>query len=164
MQDLAEHLGITKPTLYQHAGSKGDILVGIIDAFTEEAGRRLDDALQAGPDRLDWLPRLIENWLSLAGEMRPHLRIWDGEQKELGQADREQLRRWSQGIEARVREAVSVSQASGLMRDDLPASAIALALLSLMNWTARSLPARGDLSSSEIVASYTSIVLTGVGR
>jgi AcrR family transcriptional regulator len=161
MQDVAERLQISKPTLYQHAQSKGDILVAIIDAFTAEATRRLDEALGDAED-VRWVHRLIGTWIDLSIDMRPHLQVWDGEQRELADDDRARFRRWSRDVEQRVRAAVHASQQAGQMRSDIPAGIVTFALLSLTNWTARWLQPGGEFDPGLVADMYGSIVLAGV--
>ena len=61
MQDLAEQLNISKATLYAHANSKTDVLVGILEQWTRLVGQDLDEAVQH-PSPADRVRILLRLW------------------------------------------------------------------------------------------------------
>ncbi|WP_216208539.1 TetR family transcriptional regulator [Amycolatopsis aidingensis] len=50
LQEIADHLGITKPALYYHFGSKSDLLRDLLEPMTDELDQALQEAIEAGGD------------------------------------------------------------------------------------------------------------------
>ncbi|TQJ02188.1 TetR family transcriptional regulator [Amycolatopsis cihanbeyliensis] len=48
LQEIADRLGITKPALYYHFGSKSDLLRDLLEPMTDELDHVLTEALEAG--------------------------------------------------------------------------------------------------------------------
>lgn len=161
MDDLAEALDISKPTLYVHARSKGDILVRITDQFVEEADRRLTVALNQSEDP-EWIGVLLRSWVEIAVSMRMHLYAYLNLRQELPPEAAERYRAWSKRTDARLKKAIARNQAQGRLRADVDPAVITYALLALSNWTARWFDEQGRLSLEEVVDGYMTTLVEGL--
>ena len=133
LADLAQALGVQKPSLYHHIASKEDLLWDVaqegaaafhaaLDAVpaAERPGDRIREALRAHLSvvggQLDVATVFVEEWRFLTGERR-----------ELFLAER---RRYEERIRELFREGVEGSE----LRTDLDVATAALLFLSAANW------------------------------
>ncbi len=133
LADLAEQLGVQKPSLYHHIASKEDLLWAVAwegaEAFhagldsvspTAAAGERIRLALRAHlavvGDQVDIATVFVREW-----------RYLEGERRERFVAER---RRYEERIRDLFRDGVEGSE----LRTDLDVSTAALLFLSAANW------------------------------
>lgn len=161
MQDLANELNITKPTLYAHARSKLEILGRILDRVLTEAQALVDTAAELG-DPLEALTLIIAGQTRLSVTYRAYYGVFQGDQRELPAPLRLKYRRWSRQYVEGVRAVIRQGQALGTFRSDLDSLVTAFAVIGTTNWAARWLRPRGRLSVDEVAAQFTSLVLEGL--
>lgn len=163
MQDLAEELGIAKATLYAHARSKSDVLVGIIDQWTRHIDEDLDTALQhAKPtERVRVLLRL---WTERSVVMKAHRSVFAlcASEHELPANLSARYRDWEAAIQHRLRELVTLAQSLGVVRAEINPTVAALNLIHAPTWAADHLVETGLMDLDAAVEQVLDVVLHGL--
>src|SRR3954452_8530647 len=132
LADLAEELGVQKPSLYHHIASKEDLLWDVAREGANAFHAALD-AVPEGPaaDRIRLALRahlaVVAAQLDVATVFVREWRFLEGERRERFVAER---RRYEERIRDLFREGVEGSE----LRTDLDAAAAALLFLSAGNW------------------------------
>lgn len=163
MQDLAEALGIAKPTLYTHARSKLEILGRILDRVLAEAQHVVDEAAgQADP--LEALRMVIAGQTRLSVRYRAYYSVFQGDQRELPAPLRRKYRTWSRQYVEDVRTLIRLGQEAGRFRTDVDALVTAYAVIGTTNWSARWLRPRGRLPVGTVADQFTTLLLEGLVR
>lgn len=83
IDDIAKHLGIAKPTVYQYVNGKGSLLEEIVGQVLARIAEEHRLALESSNDPEEQLRRLVRGYVRTVAEMRTHYRIFLGEEKEL---------------------------------------------------------------------------------
>lgn len=131
LQQIADAVGMTKPGLLHHFGSRDGLLVAILDRH-DELGYTLirGDEDDDGPDAIDGFIRLVAHNATVPGLVAVFaatVGVGAGEQE--GSQTREFTQRHYPGIIRVLTEAARARQGAGLMRDDIPAESIGRALV-----------------------------------
>jgi AcrR family transcriptional regulator len=83
IENIAGHLGIAKPTVYQYVNGKGSLLEQIVGEVLERLAEEHRQAMESSDDPEQQLRRLVRGYVRTVAEMRTHYRIFLGEEKEL---------------------------------------------------------------------------------
>lgn len=161
MQDLAEALGIAKPTLYTHARSKLEILGRILDRVLAEA-QQVINAAAGESDPLEALRLIIRGQTRLSVTYRAYYSVFQGDQRELPSPLRRKYRTWSRQYVEGVRRVIQRGQDAGAFRDDVDSLVSAYAVIGTTNWAARWLRPRGRLPVDVVASQFTSLILEGL--
>jgi AcrR family transcriptional regulator len=133
LADLAESLGVQKPSLYHHIASKEDLLWAVASEGADAFHAALDAVPAAVPaaDRIRLALRahlsVVAGQLDVATVFVREWRYLGGERREAFVAER---RRYEQRIRDLFREGVDGSE----LRTDLDVQTAALLFLSAANW------------------------------
>ncbi len=133
LADLAESLGVQKPSLYHHIASKEDLLWAVASEGADAFHAALDAVPAAAPaaDRIRLALRahlsVVAGQLDVATVFVREWRYLGGERRETFLAER---RRYEQRIRDLFREGVDGSE----LRTDLDVQTAALLFLSAANW------------------------------
>jgi TetR/AcrR family transcriptional regulator, cholesterol catabolism regulator len=133
LADLAEQLGVQKPSLYHHIDSKEDLLWAVAWEGAEAFHAALDSVPPEAPAAVRIRLALRAHLAVVAGQLdiaTVFVREWrylDGERRELFLAER---RRYEERIRDLFRDGVEGSE----LRTDLDVATAALLFLSAANW------------------------------
>jgi TetR/AcrR family transcriptional regulator, cholesterol catabolism regulator len=133
LADLAESLGVQKPSLYHHIASKEDLLWAVASEGADAFHAALDAVPAAAPaaDRIRLALRahlsVVAGQLDVATVFVREWRYLGGERRETFLAER---RRYEQRIRDLFRDGVDGSE----LRTDLDVQTAALLFLSAANW------------------------------
>src|SRR3546814_14939490 len=111
MADLADNLGISKPTLYTIAKGKRQILEAIVETWMNGANEILDEAAM-DPNSNERIPKLVLGWATYAWANKAFLKVFLAEEDDLPPAQVRRCRQWSLDAYSRVRSLVSDGQAN----------------------------------------------------
>lgn len=162
MEEIADELGITKPTLYVHSGSKTAILEGIFERVMREGEEALGRAEDV-PVPSERLRTLIIDWTQMAtSRSQAHYRVFAAHLPDLPRSSARFFLRWSGEVVERVRKMVVEGQRSGDIRPDIDPTVLAFSVLSVPNWTARWFRPDGKLSSADIAEQQWSLLWAGM--
>jgi len=133
LADLADSLGVQKPSLYHHIASKEDLLWAVASEGAEAFHAALDAVPAAAPaaDRIRLALRahlaVVSTQLDVATVFVREWRYLGGERREAFVAER---RRYEQRVRDLFRDGVEASE----LRTDLDVQTAALLFLSAANW------------------------------
>ncbi len=160
-RELAGQLGIQSASLYYHIGKKEDLLYRLsIDALTRiqcEVERAM--AEHAAP--LDRLRALVRAHVATALADQDRHAAMLIELRSLADERRSEVLALRDRYEHLVRQAIADAQVAGSIRRDVPAKALALALLNLLNWSIFWFQPGGDLTAVDIAELLSTVFLEG---
>ncbi|QRP43191.1 TetR/AcrR family transcriptional regulator [Amycolatopsis sp. FDAARGOS 1241] len=159
-RELAELLNIQKATLYHHIGAKEDLLHGICRESLGDITRRVEQAAAdvGGPERLE---AMIEAHVESALEFRDLHSVMLFELRSLTGDRLTDVMGLRDTYERVLQDAVEHDQSRGLLRTDLSARRLTLALLNSLNWTIFWYDPAGDMSPREVARFLSSVFLDG---
>jgi AcrR family transcriptional regulator len=160
-REVAALLGIQKASLYYHISSKEDLLYFICRSSLEQIRHDVETAIRDVQDPLDRQRALISSHIeSLLRDRDKHSTVFT-EMQALSPDRLAQVLALRHAHESLVRSVLQEAQSAGVLRDDIEAKYLCLALLGMMNrvtvWYRRS----GALSPNQVGQLFVAIFLTG---
>jgi AcrR family transcriptional regulator len=132
-REVAELLGIQKASLYYHVESKEDLLFLICQSSLNQIRNDVETAIRNTPDPLDRVQTLICSHIeSLLRDEAQHATTF-AEMHALSEERLEQVMKMRDAYENLVRSVVREAQDAGVVRRDINAKILSLALLGTMN-------------------------------
>ena len=132
-REVAKLLGIQKATLYYHVDSKEDLLFLICQSSLTEIRNDVETAIQGGSDPLERVQTLICSHIeSLLRDEAEHSTTFT-EMHALSEQRFGQIMKLRDGYEHLVRSVLRDAQEAGVLRQDIDAKYLCLALLGIMN-------------------------------
>ena len=132
-REVAKLLGIQKATLYYHVDSKEDLLFLICEASLTQIRNDVETAIQDRSDPLERMQTLICSHIeSLLRDEAEHSTTFT-EMHALSEQRFEQIMKLRDGYEHMVRSVLRDAQNAGIVRQDIDAKYLCLALLGIMN-------------------------------
>jgi len=163
MNDIAQAVGVAKPTLYHYFQSKDEILHWIheefIDLLIVRHERRLGEGLR--PEQL--LLEVMADVLELMETHRGHVRVFFEHYRELAADAQEPIRHKRDHYESMVRDLFREGISIGVFRDTDPRLAT-LATFGMCNWAYQWYRSGGELRPREIAYKFWGYLMDGVGR
>jgi AcrR family transcriptional regulator len=163
MQDLADQLGISKATLYAHAKSKTDVLVGIIEQWTRRMEEDLDEAVRH-PDPVQRVRILLRLWTRRSVSMRAHRTVFElcASDHELPPDVSVRYRDWEESMQGRLRALVELAQQLRVVRAEVDATVAAVNLIYAPYWAADRLVQPGVMDVETAVEQILDVLLYGL--
>jgi TetR/AcrR family transcriptional regulator, cholesterol catabolism regulator len=160
-REVAALLGIQKASLYYHISSKEDLLYLICQSSLEQIRHDVETAIQEVNDPLDRQRALISSHIeSLLRDRDKHSTTFN-EMQALSPDRLAQVLALRHAHESLVRSVLQDAQNAGVLRDDIEAKYLCLALLGMMNrvtvWYRRG----GTLSPNQVGQLFAVIFLAG---
>lgn len=161
-RELAAALGIQSASLYHHIGSKDDLLFRVCTNSIERIRESTERAIASEKEPLALIRAVIEAHVrtSLADQAAHATML--SELRSLGTERRVEVVALRDEYEALVRETVAGAQAAGIVRRDVTARNLTLALLSLLNWSIFWFRPDGELTPTDLSDLLASVFLEGV--
>ncbi len=163
MQDLADRLGISKATLYAHANSKSDVLVGIIEQWVRLVGEDLEEAVRH-PSPVERVRVLLQLWTGRSVAMRAHRTVFAlcASDHELAPEVSARYRAWESSTQDRLESLIAIAQKLGVVRPEVSPAAAALNLMFAPTWIADRLVVPGEVDVDQAVEQALDVVLHGL--
>ncbi len=163
-REVAALLGIQKASLYYHIDSKEDLLYLICRSSLEQIRRDVESAIQQVEDPLERLRTLISSHIeSLLRDAERHSATFT-EMHALSPDRLSQVLALRDQHENLVRSVLQEAQSAGVLRDNVDAKHLCLALLGMMNRVTVWYRRRGPLSPNQVGQLFAVIFLSGVLR
>lgn len=161
MQDIADKIGIAKPTLYHYFRSKDEILLAIHEDFIELLLERLADAQEQadGPEQI--IEGVMRDVLSLMDTHHGHVRVFFEHHRELPAESRVGMKDRRDQYEAAIEDQFRLAMEAGTMRTLNPRLAT-LGLFGMCNWAYQWYRAGGSLSAEEIASTFWDYLYNGL--
>jgi TetR/AcrR family transcriptional regulator, cholesterol catabolism regulator len=163
MDDIAQAVGLAKPTLYHYFQSKDEILHWIHEEFIDLLIVRHEKRLGASlrPEQL--LLEVMADVLELMETHHGHVRVFFEHFRELPPDAQEAIHRKRDHYEAMVRDLFTEGIKTGVFRETDPKLAT-LATFGMCNWAYQWYHSSGESRSREIAYQFWSYLMDGVGR
>jgi AcrR family transcriptional regulator len=133
-RELSEALGIQKASLYHHIRGKEDLLFSICTVSLAHIQTAVEQAMAATPLE-SRLQAMIDAHLDAALVDRDMHATMLAEFGKLSADRQTEVRQERDRHAAMFRTTITEAQEKGLIRDEIPARYLTLALLNLLNWT-----------------------------
>jgi AcrR family transcriptional regulator len=161
MQDLADRVGIAKPTLYAYVGNKASLLEGIFDRVLAYAESMLAEA-QVQESSEAKLATLIRLWTRGSVLDVAYYRVYFGYEHELADQAHKRVRRRVAALVASIRDLVIEGQASGSFESKLDPAVVAFAIVWMCTSTGSWFSEGGDLTWEAVADQYIALVGGGL--
>lgn len=118
LDDIARKAGMAKPTVYQHVGSKAELLETIFGRVLD----RMDEnfaKLERVDDPLVQIATFVRSYVASVIELQPYYRIFFDESRELPARTRRRFRSWSQQMTDRMVRLLTRAQDDGVVRAEV---------------------------------------------
>jgi TetR/AcrR family transcriptional regulator, cholesterol catabolism regulator len=160
-RELATALGLKKASLYHYITDKPDLLADVCEAALSHIHASVEAALAAARHPWERVERMIQTHVTtmladrdMHATMLIELRALTGDR-------RDHIVQLRDNYEALFRRVISDAQAEGLLRQDIPAHDLTLALLNLLNWTIFWYDPAGPLTPEQLADEFRRIFLFG---
>ena len=162
-RELAALLGIQKASLYYHIGKKEDLLYQLAVESLTHIRAKVESALGAQLTPLERVRALIESHMAAAlADQDKHATMLT-ELRSLSPKRRADVLKMRDSYEKDlVRATLEQAQKAGVIRNDIPAKHLGLALLNLLNWSIFWFRPKGELTSSDLGKLLASVFMDGV--
>jgi AcrR family transcriptional regulator len=162
MDDIAQAIGVAKPTLYHYFQSKHEILHTINEELIDMLTSRHEQRLGAGlaPEQL--LLEAMADILELMDTHRGHVRVFLEHHRELPPAAQGPMKAKRDHYEGMVEAIFVDGMRSGVFRT-VDAHLATLGVLGMCNWVYQWFSSSGPLGSREIAYQFWSFFVYGVG-
>jgi AcrR family transcriptional regulator len=163
MAEIAEAVGLRKPTLYHYFGSKSDILNAIheefIDLLIQRQLRREATAL----DPQQMVLEIMSDILELMQTHRGHVRVFFEHHRELAGPQHAEIERKRAEYEALVTAVLRRGVDNGTFRE-LDVKLATLAMFGMCNWAYQWYRVQGPLRAREIGYVFWEFLLYGIAH
>jgi AcrR family transcriptional regulator len=154
MQELAASMDLATGALYHYFAGKEDLLTAICDQLMEPLLEQATELLADAGDPEEQLRALVRLWVSHVVEHRDHMLVFQQERHLIESGERwRKVRASRKAFERLAADALAGARQGADVRLSL------LALLGMVNHTAKWYGPRGPLSADEIADGYVDLVL-----
>lgn len=160
-RELSEHLGIQSASLYYHINNKEDLLYDICLAGIQEISAAVEKAAADDRKPVDQLKAVIAAHVLTAlaapdvhATMLLELKSLSKDRRQAIVTRRDEYERLIQGVLERCQDA-------GVVRTDIAARHLTLALLNLLNWTIFWFRPEGELGPDRIAEMLSTVFIDG---
>ena len=161
LDQVAGRMGVSKPFIYVHFRSKGELLAAICGQGIGVSLEAIDRALAAdGPER-DKLAAFAHDFMLAALDKRKHITIYTREEKMLASADREAIARKRREFDRKLASLLDEGVGNGEF-DIAETPPAALAIGGIASWASVWFRPGGRLTAQEIAYRTVPLVLSMV--
>jgi AcrR family transcriptional regulator len=161
MEDIAEAVGVRKPTLYHYFGSKDEILFWIHEEFIDLLIARQERRAEAAMSAEQLVLEIMSDILELMDTHRGHVRVFFEHHRELPEDEHEAIAVKRAAYEAAVSAALQRGIDEGAFRP-VDVKLATLALFGICNWAYQWYRSDGPLRSREIAYVFWDLLLNGL--
>lgn len=160
LQEIADEVGVTRPSFYYHFKSKQQILAAIVDAALARADRTLDEVLAVSGTPVDKLRAFVFKYVEINTE-HVEVPVLFQVMGELAPDDAEAARRRRREIDHKLAGLIEQGVGSGHLRSANPLIS-AYGILGAINWMHSWYRPHGRLRPSEVAALLADLLLYGL--
>lgn len=161
MEDIADAVGLAKPTLYHYVSSKDEILVLIHQEFMSQIFAKAEARQNRGMTAREELIDAMADVLDLMRTLRGHVRIFFERHRDLPPKDRKSIAEQRSRYTAIIRAIIVRGVAEGEFRD-VDAPLVTLALFGMCNWAYQWYQPNGPLTPRQIAEQFGGYLLEGI--
>jgi AcrR family transcriptional regulator len=161
MEDIAEGVGLRKPTLYHYFKSKDEILHRIHDEFIELLIRRQEQRVAQEMQTKILLLEAMGDVLELMQTHRGHVRVFFESHRELPPAEHDEIAAKREHYEQLIRDVFDRGVAEGVFRE-LPTALVTKGMFGMCNWAYQWYRDDGTMRPRDIAYLFWDMLLNGV--
>jgi AcrR family transcriptional regulator len=161
MEDIADAVGVRKPTLYYYVKSRDQILFLIHQEFMDLVIERDEVRKRSALPPSETILEIMSDILELMATHRGHVRVFFEHYRELPKRFQAAIHRKRDYYERVVEDVIRAGVASGEFRAVEPRLAT-LALFGMCNWAYQWYRREGALGTREIASAFWKILLGGI--
>jgi len=161
MAEIAEEVGMRKPSLYHHVRKKEDLLFAIHEQLIDELTLETATALEQARDPSEKIAASLRVALSFVSRHRDAVTVFLQEHREVSGGRWRAIVVKRDAYERIVQEALAEGTASGRFVDVPPAIA-SKAILAMANWGYTWFDPAGPLSAEDVADAFAVIALRGL--
>ncbi len=169
LDQVAEHLGMTKPFIYAHFHSKNELLAAICAQGISVSLQAINRALASGGSSHDRLTAFAQDFMLAVLASQKHIAIYTREEKNLEDADRETIKNMRREFDHKLTGLLDQGVASGEF-DIAETPLAALAIGGVASWASVWFRPGGRLPAQEIAKHMADLMLSmtrvnsGIGK
>jgi AcrR family transcriptional regulator len=152
IEDIANYLGIAKPTVYAHVESKAAVLEAIFERLLDGLRGGLQEIVENDADPLDEARAMIKFFVEAARDLRPYFLIFFGDERELETRTRKRFRGWAREVTELVEGVIQRGIDAGEFPRELDPKIAAYLIIGMVTSVIRWYDPKGMMSSEEILA------------
>ncbi len=160
-REIAAAVGIQQASLYYHAKSKEELLYKVLVSSLDRLELNVTAAVAAESDPARRIHAFIRCHLVLLLQFQQRNFTMLTELRALTGRYRSEVMERRKRYATLVRSVLEQAQAAGIVRDDIPAKYLYLALLNLLNWSTLWFRPGGPLTPEKLAAFYATLFLEG---
>jgi AcrR family transcriptional regulator len=149
IDDIANAVGIAKPTVYQYIKSKGWLLESVFERLLARMKSDIDKVL-AFEDPEEQLRFLVGYFMESIHDLQPYFLIFFGEERELPARTQKHFRAWARETTQSIVDIFERARDRGVIRPDIDPEIAAFMFIGMMSSTARWYDPRGRLTPEAI--------------
>lgn len=161
MQDIADWLGISKPTLYRYAKSKSDLLQLVIEQWIDLSTHTMEYVINL-PDRKERLSVLVQMWAKLAATKGAHLKVFLSDENDMPSQVIRKHKAWTKNMYASVKQLILDGQAEGYFRKEADPTIVAFSIIGFILLMPRWLKNDGRLKPEDVGKEFTETLIKGL--
>lgn len=161
MEDVAEAIGVRKPTLYHYVKSKAELVSWIHDECVAAVLPNLEDYVAQGVPEREILVRVARDILGLLESKPGYLRVYFEHHRELPTRQQSKARRQRDNYYLLVKRVLESGAAKGEFHVEDP-GLTAFAFFGMCNWAYQWFRPDGSQSSEAIAKRICEIFLRGI--
>ncbi|MGH2783828.1 MAG: TetR/AcrR family transcriptional regulator [Actinomycetota bacterium] len=158
IDDLAEEVGISKPTVYQYVKSKGWLLETIFETVLTRLEADQDRITSEIDDPADQLRETIRYYINAVADLQPYFHIFFGEENELPKRTQKRFREWSGRMTDKITVIVRECARRKEIRADIDPRIASFLVIGMLASVYRWYDAKGPLGTEEIAAQASAIL------
>jgi AcrR family transcriptional regulator len=159
--DIAQHVGMSKPTIYHYFHSKEEILYSIHDTWTSWLLSEHEATCARVDDPLEQLRELFVSFLEVTKERRAQVRVFFAHFDELKGDYRRRIEERRRELSDTMESLIARSVAAGKLRD-VDARLAMLCISGIFNWAPYWYRPRGGKSPRELADFIFELVIDGL--
>ncbi|ASR37391.1 hypothetical protein BAY61_22990 [Prauserella marina] len=161
MDDIAEAVGLRKPTLYHYVRSKAEILVWIHNDLMSSVLGKLEEHVASDSDPREGLRHVIADILEIMDTSPGYLRVFFEHHRDIPEPQRTDIIRSRDRYLWLVESLITAGIRQGLFRN-VPVRTATLAFFGMTNWSYQWYRPGGELGYLEVADQLLDLYLHGV--
>ena len=158
LDQVAEQMGMTKPFIYAHFHSKGELLAAICAQGISVSLRAVDRALASAGSARERLTAFAHDFTLAVLESQKHIAIYTREEKNLAPGDRDAIQNMRREFDRKLTGLLDCGVASGEF-DIAETPLAALAIGGIASWACVWFRPGGRLAAQDIAGHMAALIL-----
>lgn len=162
VREIAEAVGIRKPSLYHHFTSKEELLSAIHDRYMDLVLDRAASRKTKGGSATELVTGYIEDFMILMRDFRPYVEVFLRERYALEGEVWARARERRREYEDYILEAVEQGIDAGEFRTDLDAEIVKYGILGVCSWAYQWFDPSGRMTAENVAMQFSELILRGL--